>query len=470
MADKRQATYDLVGNFIKDKYSNFKTVYTPADIIRDMKKEYGVELSYQTAWRSKERGLELTRGHPADSYKLLPSYLHALKTTNPGSVAELETREDRFLYVFISLNASIKGWGFCKPIIVVDATQDAANKIFPLAFCVVDSENDASWEWFFNKLRETFGVREGMCIISDRHDSIKKAIENVFPEAHHGICTYYLFNNVKARYRRAKGEIREQFFGAAKAYTIEQFEKHMAELDKFDPKIREYLTEVGFKKWTTVHSTSNRYSTMTSNIAESLNATNIAARELPITTMLEFLRSLVQKWTHANRNCARSLKTDMTKVAEDILNESYIRSLNLTVSPANDNIYTVTKTKTPFSVNLDTQTCCCRRFQTHKIPCAHAVAVIRKYNKDPLFYCSKYYMKETYVNTYIHTVYPMTNKSTWNTPQEVKDIIVLPPESRTKSGRPKKKRIVAGHEKRSKNTCTVCKKKGYNKKTCKRSL
>ncbi|XP_050233470.1 uncharacterized protein LOC126681959 [Mercurialis annua] len=156
----------------------------------------------------------------------------------------------------------------------------------------------------------------------------------------------------------------------------------------------------------------------------------------------------------------------MIKVSEEILNESYIRSLNLTVSLANDNIYTVTKTKTHFSVNLDIEICCCRRFQTDKIPCPHAVAVIRKYNKDPLFYCSKYYMKEKYVNTYSHTVYPMTNKSTWNTPQEVKDIIVLPPESRTKSGRPKKKRILAGHEKRSKNKCTVCKKMGYSKKTC----
>ncbi|XP_050233377.1 uncharacterized protein LOC126681867 [Mercurialis annua] len=204
---------------------------------------------------------------------------------------------------------------------------------------------------------------------------------------------------------------------------------------------------------------------MTSNIAEFLNATNIAARELPITTKLEFLRSLVQKWTHANRNCARSLKTDMTKVAEDILNESYIRSMNLTVCPANDNIYTVTKTKTPFSVNLDTQTYCCRKFQTDKIMCPHAVAVIRKYNKDLLFNCSKYYMKETYVNTYKHTVYPVTNKSTWNTPQEVKDIIVMPPESRTKSGRPKKKRILTGHVKRSKNKCTVCKKMSHNEKT-----
>ncbi|XP_055960976.1 uncharacterized protein LOC126672216 [Mercurialis annua] len=483
MANKRQATSNLIGHFIKNKYSNVKTVYTPADIIRDMKNEYGVDLAYQTAWRSKEKGLELTRGHPAESYQLLPSYLHALKTTNPGSVAELETIEKRFLYVFISLNASIKGWGFCKPVMVVDgtflkvayggtlltaATQDAANKIFPLAFCVVDSENDDSWEWFFKKIRETFGMREGMCIISDRHKSIENAIEKIYPEANHGICTYHLFNNVKARYKRAKGEIREHFFGAAKAYTLEQFNKHMEELDKYDPKIREYLTDIGFKKWTTLHSSSNRYSTMTSNIAESLNATNIAARELPITTMLEFLRSLVQKWSHANRNCARSLKTDMTRVAEEILNENYIRSLHLTVTPAADNLYTVTKTKTPFSVDLERGTCCCRRFQTDKIPCAHAIAVIRKYNKDPLLYCSKYYMKETYINTYGSTVYPMTNKSTWNTPQEVNDVIVLPPESRTKSGRPKKKRILAGNEKRLKNKCAVCKKVGHNKKTCKR--
>ncbi|XP_050217675.1 uncharacterized protein LOC126668527 [Mercurialis annua] len=309
--------------------------------------------------------------------------------------------------------------------------------------------------FFLKKIRETFGVRDEMCIISDRHESISKAVEKIYPEAHHGICTYHLFNNVKARYRKAKGEIREHFFGAAKAYNIEQFEKHMKELDKVDPKIREYLKEVGLEKWTTIKSRNSRYSTMTSNFAESLNATNIAARELPITIMLEFLRSLVQKWSHANRERARATKTDMSKTAEEMLNENYIQSLHLTVSPANDNIYTVTKTITPFSVDLEKGTCCCNIFQIDRIPCAHAVAVIRKYNKNPLLYCTKYYMTETYINTYSHTVYPMTNKSTWNIPQEVKEVIVLPPESRTKSGRPKKKRFVAGHEKRSKNTCSV---------------
>ncbi|XP_050222597.1 uncharacterized protein LOC126672686 [Mercurialis annua] len=194
----------------------------------------------------------------------------------------------------------------------------------------------------------------------------------------------------------------------------------MEELDKYDPKIGEYFNEVDFEKWATVHPASNRYSTMTSNIAESLNATNVAARELPITTMLEFLRSLVQKWSNANKICARSLKTDMTRVDEEILIENYIRSLHLTVTPAADNLYTITKTKTLFSVDLEQEKCCYRRFQTDK---------------------------ETYINTYDSAVYLMTNKSTWNTPQEVIDVIVLPPESRTKFGRPKKKRILAGHEK-----------------------
>ncbi|XP_050229160.1 uncharacterized protein LOC126678298 [Mercurialis annua] len=129
---------------------------------------------------------------------------------------------------------------------------------------------------------------------------------------------------------------------------------------------------------------------MTSNIVESLSATNIVS--------------------HANRDRARATKTDMSRTTEEMLNENYIQSLHLTVSPANDNIYTITKTITPFSVNLEKGTYCCNKVQIDKIPCAHVVAVIRKCNKNPLLYCTKYYMTETYINTYNHTVYYMTNK------------------------------------------------------------
>ena len=65
-----------------------------------------------------------------------------------------------FLYVYMVLQASIHGWQYCIPLIVVDgtflkikfggtlltaSTQDAASKIFSLVFVVVDYENDSSW-------------------------------------------------------------------------------------------------------------------------------------------------------------------------------------------------------------------------------------------------------------------------------------------------------------------------------------
>ena len=85
-----------------------------------------------------------------------------LKATNPRSIIDLDMKEDHsFFYVFMALDASIKDWKYCRHIVVVDGilltetysgtllsatTQDAGGKIFPLAFSIVDYENDKSWE------------------------------------------------------------------------------------------------------------------------------------------------------------------------------------------------------------------------------------------------------------------------------------------------------------------------------------
>ncbi|KAK1370382.1 hypothetical protein POM88_036474 [Heracleum sosnowskyi] len=186
--DKRQTTTNVIADVIKHKFSNIKTKYSVADIIRDMKHDHNVEVKYNKAWRSKEKALEIMRGNATESFVELYSYLYMLHTTNVGSVVELQlTGNNCFLYVFVALNSSMKGWNYCLPVVVVDgtflkssyggtllvaATQDAGGKIFPLAFGVVDSENDMSWEWFFEKFRIAYGRREYMVIVSDRHESI----------------------------------------------------------------------------------------------------------------------------------------------------------------------------------------------------------------------------------------------------------------------------------------------------------
>ena len=72
------------------------------------------------------------------------------------------------------------------------ACKDGNNQIYPLTFKIGDSENDASWEWFLQKLHDAIGHIDDLFVISNRHGSIKKAVHKVFPHAMHGVCTYHI--------------------------------------------------------------------------------------------------------------------------------------------------------------------------------------------------------------------------------------------------------------------------------------
>ncbi|XP_060970083.1 uncharacterized protein LOC133037218 [Cannabis sativa] len=374
-ADKRQATTKLIGNYIKPRFTNIKTTQTPQDIRGEMKHKYGVRMNYMKAWRSKEHAQEELRGKANESYRLLFGFLHMLQKTNPGTIVHMETEDDNsFKYLFVALDASIKGWKKCKPIIVVDGTflkstyggtllsactQDANGHIFPLAFSVVDSENNNSWQWFFTKVRETYGIREEQCLISDRHESISKAACQVFPEITHCYCVYHLLSNLKATFKKNASKLDKPFFAAARAYTERKFEYHMSELDSLDIRVRPYLQQVGYHKWSRYHCKNNRYSTMTSNIAESLNAANLAARELPITTLMESLRALIQQWTYTNRKKAQKTTTFLTPTAEKKLVDNFVESLTENVKPINETMFEVIELTRSWVINLKEKTCSC---------------------------------------------------------------------------------------------------------------
>ena len=90
--DHRQATSSVVGECIKQKFLNPKTIYKPKDILRDMLYDLGVSLSYEKDWRPKEKAMEIIRGKPDISYHLVPSNTYKLKKINPGSMAKLKKK------------------------------------------------------------------------------------------------------------------------------------------------------------------------------------------------------------------------------------------------------------------------------------------------------------------------------------------------------------------------------------------
>ena len=69
---------------------------------------------------------------------------------------------------------------------------------------------------------------------------------------------------------------------------------------------------------------------MTSNVAESLNASINKIGELPVIMVFEYIRRMIQ-WTYNNRNLALRTFTRLSSKYENILKDNYIECLRLKV-------------------------------------------------------------------------------------------------------------------------------------------
>ncbi|XP_015078765.1 uncharacterized protein LOC107022678 [Solanum pennellii] len=177
---KVQATVGFVSGVTAPKLGNHKRKHTLSNKIDDIREIYGVEISYQQAWRAKERALELIRGKPADGYRNMPRYIYMLETEYPNSYIRMHKSEyNEFMYLFISLRPMMRGFEFCRPVVVVDvshlsgayrgtfvsaSTLDGAGCILPLTYKIVDTKMIVHGHGSFNSLRMHL-VRGKKCVL-----------------------------------------------------------------------------------------------------------------------------------------------------------------------------------------------------------------------------------------------------------------------------------------------------------------
>ncbi|XP_022855966.1 uncharacterized protein LOC111377139 [Olea europaea var. sylvestris] len=312
-------------------------------------------------------------------------------------------------------------WG----ILFTACTQDANNNIFILTFGIGDNENDKSWRWFLEMLKRAYGSRDGLCIVSDRHNNIRNAIEFVYPEAMHGICSYHLQKNLKSHYAKSGHNVTHAFNSAVRAYTVDEFEYQMQQLDSINEYIGGYLLDVGYEKWSRLHMPTNRYSTLTSNIVESVNAVTNAATNYPIEAILESLRF-----------------------------------------PASHTLFEVRDNSSSYMIDITLHTCSCRMFHVDQLFCPHALAVIATLKLNVYDFCSVYYTRDAYLNTYKKTVFPVGNKSEWNLTEDVSNRVVFAPDQKRSSGRPTEKRKKPAYERSQVVKCGRCGEFGHNRRIC----
>ncbi|KAL5578710.1 hypothetical protein UlMin_011152 [Ulmus minor] len=409
---RRQATSWVVGECVKRRLINPGRVYRPQDVMDDMKHKFEVDISYYVAWRGREYAYDnLHLGTPEQSYKLLPGYLHMLIDTNPGSVVNLEVSDgNKFQYLFIVFAASIHGFSYCRPVINIDATHlkgkyrrvlftavchDANQQIFPLAFGVGDSENDASWTWFLGRVKSI----------------INNAVHEVFPQAFHGICMYHLLNNLKTKFRNKTKELEQHYIRTAKTYNLQDFHVLFYTLYSAVPGVKEYLEAVGLDRWTRSHAPSRRYNIMTTNISESLNAVLVKVRELPITAFVNEIRLLCQKWFHERRTKAGGCTSMMSKDVETKLEQRKDRAQAMGVICADQYTFDVVDSDRNYCVDMALWTCTCRKFQLDQLPCDHLLAVVQKTPYQAYDLCSLYYTREFLHETYRGVISPIPHIS-----------------------------------------------------------
>ncbi|KAD7478401.1 hypothetical protein E3N88_01537 [Mikania micrantha] len=287
----RNANKKVIGHIIKDQLTDCGRVYRGKEIVKDINQRFKVNISYKQAWRGKHYAEQLLSGSAEEAFVKLPAYCHNLELANPGTITHILRDEfNSFEMVFIAIGAAVST-------MFLAVGMDGNNQILPIAFGVGKTESGDAWTWFLSKLKDGIADHPELAIISDRASSIDLAIRTVYPLAYHGLCCRHLMVNL-----RLKGKAQESLWWATcKAYTISDFETNYNALCAMRPAIRETLTRVGFHKWARSHCPVQRFNIMTSNSAESINALSRNARKLPITKLIDFFVSLLQKWYFERR-------------------------------------------------------------------------------------------------------------------------------------------------------------------------
>ncbi|XP_044483237.1 uncharacterized protein LOC123209322 [Mangifera indica] len=469
--------------------------YRPKEILEEIHRVHGITLSYKQAWRGKERIMAAMRGSFEEGYRLLPQYCEQVKRTNPGSIASVygNPTDNCFQRLFISFQASIYGFlNACRPLLGLDRTFlkskylgtlllatgfDGDGALFPLAFGVVDEENDDNWMWFLSELHNLLEINtENMprlTILSDRQKGIVDGVEANFPTAFHGFCMRHLSESFRKEFNNTM--LVNLLWEAAHALTVIEFEAKILEIEEISQDAAYWIRRIPPRLWATAYFEGTRFGHLTANIVESLNTWILEASGLPIIQMMECIRRQLMTWFNERRETSMQWTSILVPSAERRVAEALECARTYQVLRANEAEFEVISHEGTNIVDIRNRCCLCRGWQLYGLPCAHAVAALLSCRQNVHRFTESCFTVATYRKTYSQTIHPIPDKSLWKelsegdpNAQRAVEVIINPPKSLRPPGRPRKKRVRAEDRGRVKRVvhCSRCNQTGHFRTTC----
>lgn len=496
--------------WLSEKYHE-KIVSNPSwklkDFQKDVRHTYSFDATFSSLRRAKKMALGEVESTLVNHYAKVWDYAEEIKRADPETTVKVHvdrvdlSQPAYFKRFYCCFSATKKGWiKGCRPVIGMDGCflkhfckgqlltaigRDGNNQMFPIAWAVVELENNDSWSWFVELLVDDLqlGVGGGLTILSDQQKGLENAVEKWLPKCEHRFCARHVYANFRKKYtgKFFKGK----FWAAAKTGTAQEFNAILAEIKghkEHGPLAYEHLMKnVNPEKWARAFFMFfSKCDAVENNMCETFNGCILEARGKLLIYMLEEIRvyiiermqrqrDLVQKWIDQELVLCPRIKK---KLDIHIENSKYYHALYL-----GDLQYEVKHLNGSegFVVDLRAKTCSCRRWNLSGLPCSHAVTCIFKKKDDVLDYIVEWYKVDKMKQAYDFYIKPLNGEKMW--PKSSIDP-PLPPQARRMPGRPKKQRRREQHEEPQKRrfsisraglviTCSRCKEPGHNKSSCK---
>ncbi|CAI9111673.1 OLC1v1011957C1 [Oldenlandia corymbosa var. corymbosa] len=473
--------------------------HKPKDIANGILRDFGIELNYTQVWRGLEHAREQLQGSYKDSYNQLPSFCEKVMETNPGSFAKLITKDDkRFQCLFVSFHGLIHGFlNGCRPIcflgstllrskyqeILLTATAiDADDGFFPVAFAIVDVENNDNWRWFLEQLKSALSTSQPITFVSDKDKNLKSCVLEVFDNAYHGYSMFHLVESFRRSLRGpfncadGRGVLPGILLDAARAVRLGGYQKIMEQIKHISSQAYDWIIQVEPEGWTSLLFQGEPYNHIVENVSETYAKLMEEVQEAAIMQKIEALVHMITDLVENRQTRSNTWSTKLTPSIEKKLQEAMLKARRLKVLFSSDVLAEV-HDDCVHVVNIENKECTCLEWKENGLPCRHALAVLNSKGKHIYDYCPKHYTVERYRSTYSVSVNPIPAISQ---PEEKEETAgddedsaeVLPPDPPKLTTQEKREiaRMEALALNRRTVTCTRCKEPGHNKASCKATL
>ncbi|XP_016206790.1 uncharacterized protein LOC107647191 [Arachis ipaensis] len=422
----------------------------------------------------------------------------------PGSVVQIETRplyngnEEaqgvKILHrVFWSFNPCVRAFRHCKPLVQVDGThlyekykgtllvavaQDGNQNIVPIAFALVEGETADAWHFFLRNLRMHVVRKDGVGIISDRHESIRVAVNRSGgdwqpPRAWWMFCIRHIGSNFLRAFKVP--HLQKLVVNIGYSRTVEEYNINYKRLQERGEAYTRWCDAIGLRHWVLAFDEGHRWGHMTTNLVECINSVLKGARNLPVLALVRAtyyrLNELFTRKSAESHERKRAGYT-YSVFAQQRIEASMQQAGNIVVHrfDRRNEVFEVREMSSGkvLVVDLARRTCDCGHFQVERIPCRHVIACCANQRID-----WHVYVHDVYKMTEIRKVYrfefsPLGDAETWSA-YEGPTLVANPALRRTSKGRPKLTRYLNEmdlRDMRGPRICRLCGAQGHSRSRC----